>query len=698
MDPNNDIRRLHDVAGAPAAVAWLLQNRPPPKCSEDQVGYETSGLDCLLILIRMLYSVQLPIYTSNEHRLLAAEARNPALRLAWQNYTYEPGESQIMWARAKEEVLDVFKAEDPEKFDTSFDRLVDSPLMEETLWCRPEYQLYRYPLVKFGPGRRVVHLPDTYRRRTETIIIDRPLMSSRPTFQQYIDDTFRCREQRDGSKILKMVNEPSILRIPYSRPSYDDPVFPFSTLKDIYLPVADFDGETYTEVARRPHYTLIAAVGLRDDEGPFSDLVRTYSPMANQLIPMPSNPVLDGKWTLETGYPDYIMLYYLYMGNVEPHEGLARSDIYSDIRFGHAQSHPHTLENVALWKYLFAARSSLDPAVIVASPIELIAVRSAAALSVQEGLLAFTYQEFLDFIEAKPRDGTRWDPQVWSEVWQSDHLTVMVAVEPHMPVDCALAFTMVTRWAATRPPTLGVRILTVSTEEHHPEMVALLESQGIPEPQRFLILGLSQVRWKETVQIVSCNESNLAERVKSTIMRNNGQQVVIYFRSTVPLLEVFRDLNEKGWLAFKIDPSEHPDQVSRLMTAGALPSRALRVVEEFRSPFPLIGFDQIHIVLSSTSSKKVFDSVSRQIIEVVLPLSKQEKQEQLAWAYRWRGNPTTISVYIDHPTLPEFLDAGDPHRLLHVNNKQLGGFLSALASFDSWGIDPLRTARCFALD
>ncbi|RSL79422.1 hypothetical protein CEP51_007394 [Fusarium floridanum] len=267
-----------------------------------------------------------------------------------------------------------------------------------------------------------------------------------------------------------------------------------------------------------------------------------------------------------------------------------------------------------------------------------------------------------------------------------------------MPVDCTLALTIVTRWAATRPSTIGVRILTVSTEEHHPEMVALLESQGIPEPQRFLIPGLPQARWKEMVDIVSCNESNLAERVKSAIMRNNGQQVIIYFRSTVPLLEVFRDLNEKGWLAFKIDPLEVPDQVSRLMTAGALPSRALRVVEEFRSPFPLVGFDHIHVVLSSTSSKKDFDSVSRQIIDVVLPLSKQEKQEQLAWAYRWRGNPSTISVYIDHPTLPEFLDAGDPHRLLHVNNKQLGGFLSALASFDSWGIDPLRTARCFAPD
>ncbi|RSL55693.1 hypothetical protein CEP54_009259 [Fusarium duplospermum] len=377
---------------------------------------------------------------------------------------------------------------------------------------------------------------------------------------------------------------------------------------------------------------------------------------------------------------------------------LARSETHPDIRFGHAQYHHHTLENVTLWKYLFAAHSSLDPVVVVASSIELIAVRSAAALGVQEGLLAFTYQEFLDFIEAKPRDGTGWDPQVWSEVWQSDHLTVMVAVEPHIPVDCALALTMVTHWVATRPSTLGVRILTVSTEVQHPEMVALLDSQGVPEPQRFLIPGLPQVRWKEMVQIVSCNESNLAERVKSTVMRNNGQQVVIYFHPTVSLLEVFRDLKEKGWLASKIDPLALPDQVSRLMTAGALLSRALHAVEEFRSPFPLVGFDHIHIVLSSTSSKKVFDSVSRQVTEVALPLSKQEKQEQLAWAYRWRGNPSTISVYIDHPSLSEFLDAGDPHRCLHVNNKQLGGFVSALASFKSWGIDPLRTARCFAPD
>ncbi|KAL2670490.1 hypothetical protein Neosp_014278 [[Neocosmospora] mangrovei] len=372
---------------------------------------------------------------------------------------------------------------------------------------------------------------------------------------------------------------------------------------------------------------------------------------------------------------------------------LARSNTHPDIRFGHAQYHPHTLENAAVWKYLLSSIAYTKPVVVVASSCELIAIKSAAEdLDSRERLMTFTYQQFLDFLEEGRRDG---DSQTCFEAWQSDHLTVIVAIEPHMPVDCALALTMVTHWENTRPSTLGTRILTVLTEEYHPEVVALLESRAMPEPQRFLVPGLSQAQGKEIVQVVSSSESDLAERVNSKVMRNNGQQIIIYFHPTGALLEVLRDLKEKGWIASIVDPLALPHQISRLMTAGPLPSRALRVVEEFRSPFSLVGFDHIHVVLSSASSKKAFDSNTRQITEVMLPLSKQEKQEQLAWAYRWQGTPSTVSVYIDHPTLHEFLDAVNPHRLLRVNNEQLSGFVSALATLDDWGIDPLRAARCF---
>ncbi|RSL55670.1 hypothetical protein CEP54_009260 [Fusarium duplospermum] len=331
MDPSNDIRRLHDVARAPAAVAWLLQNRPPPTCSDEDIEYDTTGLDCLLIVLRMLYSVQLPIYASNDDRLRAAEARNPALRLAWQNYTYESGASRIHWAMVKKEVLDAFRSHEPDLFDanephsldTSFEKLVGSRLMEETFWCRPEYRLYQHPLVKIGSNWFVRILSNTSPLNLEPITIDRSNIRDfpEPTFQEHVDEHFGSFEH-DGSKMLHICNEPPIIRIRYMREPRGD-VFPFSTIKNIRIPVADIDGSTCTEVARRPYYTLIAAVALRDYQGynPH-DLVRTYSPMAHQLIPMPSHPVLDGgDWTLEMGESEEFMLFYLYMGNVEPHEG-----------------------------------------------------------------------------------------------------------------------------------------------------------------------------------------------------------------------------------------------------------------------------------------------------------------------------------------------------------------------------------------
>ncbi|EEU35475.1 uncharacterized protein NECHADRAFT_86218 [Fusarium vanettenii 77-13-4] len=221
MDPKNDICKLHDVAKAPAAVTWLLQNRPPPSSSEEDVGYDTSGLDCLLIVIRMLYSVKLSIYTSTDNRLEAAEARNPALRLAWQHYTYASGASRIQWAMAKKKVLDafisyepdMFDASEPHSFDTSSERLAGSKLMEETFWCRPEYRLYQQPLLKDGSGWVMKYLSDTPPLNLEPMEIDIATIRDfpEPTFQEHVDEHFGSFELEGGSTIRHMCNEPAII-------------------------------------------------------------------------------------------------------------------------------------------------------------------------------------------------------------------------------------------------------------------------------------------------------------------------------------------------------------------------------------------------------------------------------------------------------------------------------------------------------
>lgn len=123
----------------------------------------------------------------------------------------------------------------------------------------------------------------------------------------------------DGTDIMYMCNAPCIIRIMYETAS-DVESLPFATIKNIRVPIADFDGSNYTVVGERPYYTLVAVISLEDASDPPHDLVRTYSPMSNELILLPPNSVLDGgKWSLETEKSRRFMLFCVEMGNREPH-------------------------------------------------------------------------------------------------------------------------------------------------------------------------------------------------------------------------------------------------------------------------------------------------------------------------------------------------------------------------------------------
>lgn len=74
-------------------------------------------------------------------------------------------------------------------------------------------------------------------------------------------------------------------------------------------------------------------------------------------------------------------------------------------------------------------------------------------------------------------------------------------------------------------------------------------------------------------------------------------------------------------------------------------------------------------------------------------MSKHERKEQLAYAYRSQG-ASSVSVYVDRPAA-SFLQAGTRLRRLQVSNELLGGFIAALAGFKAWGIDALQVAGCF---
>ncbi|KAI8656142.1 hypothetical protein NCS55_01268900 [Fusarium keratoplasticum] len=329
---------------------------------------------------------------------------------------------------------------------------------------------------------------------------------------------------------------------------------------------------------------------------------------------------------------------------------LLQSDTEPYIAFGYAQYLSNVPSNATVWNHLLERVVPTEPVLVVAPPYEIPEV-------------AFSYEEFLDFVKRERRGAGR-GPEVWPKVSGLDRLIVMVAVEPHIPADCALSLAMVVHWASDRPSGLSMRVLTVSTSHDCPEMAALVTSKSMPEPKQFL-LDITRQQGAPRVKSDIGEESDVEERVKSNVARQDGSQVVVLFASDGPSKHLAISLRAQGWPITSI----HRRTPSYSMQLASTTSeehmcRVLHVQDPIRSPFPLTGFDHVHVVTNSTSTKVVFDAVTGQLTSTLAQTSKHERKEQLAYAYRSQG-ASSVSVYVDRPAA-SFLQAGTRLRRLQA--------------------------------
>ena len=123
----NDIRALDDD-GATAGMVHLLRYQLPLSTSVAEIGFDTSGLDCLLIVIRLLNSFLIPLSSDNYRD---AEVTNPILRLAWQNITRTESAVQD-WIKMKALVLEAFEPQGAQDSKPTFEGLAFSQLMKDT--------------------------------------------------------------------------------------------------------------------------------------------------------------------------------------------------------------------------------------------------------------------------------------------------------------------------------------------------------------------------------------------------------------------------------------------------------------------------------------------------------------------------------------------------------------------------------------
>jgi hypothetical protein len=75
-------------------------------------------------------------------------------------------------------------------------------------------------------------------------------------------------------------------------------------------------------------------------------------------------------------------------------------------------------------------------------------------------------------------------------------------------------------------------------------------------------------------------------------------------------------------------------------------------------------------------------------------MSAEEREDQVAVAFRAAKPPTRVTFYIHGRTVDEYVCAGRARRCLSVCNAQAGGFLGSVRQLKRWGLDT-DVASCF---
>ncbi|KAF5580048.1 X-pro dipeptidyl-peptidase [Fusarium subglutinans] len=298
-----DLRETLSLTRNRQAIRRSLQSQSPPLTLLDSNirDYKTDGLDCLIVLVRHIYSEVLDVYYSGEENK-TAEEKNPILALAWLDI--DP-EDKKAWADCKRHVLEVLNPAEGGTIQTCFASLVNSPLMNETFWSQDIHILFRACLEKsleansrwrhadLGPNPRAAMV------ELSTIVADR---NAKPdwTFRQFVRSPFKILKKHDKQQ-LNMCAAPAIIRV-HLKTNKDVEPFPFSTLKNFQIDIAGVNGSEPIVKDMLCGYTLIASVSLKEQR------IRTYRPLGEEIVR--GTGYLGRRWSLENREDGEFMLFY----------------------------------------------------------------------------------------------------------------------------------------------------------------------------------------------------------------------------------------------------------------------------------------------------------------------------------------------------------------------------------------------------
>ncbi|KAF4341437.1 hypothetical protein FBEOM_4598 [Fusarium beomiforme] len=311
MESINDMR-LNKKEHNFRHVARLLRTQVPPPTSIAAVKYDTQGIDCLIVVLRHIYSHMLPESMFQTQEDKDKETRNPMLALAWSDISRD---TESVWVEAKTEVLRLFQPSCAKDSKLRFEHLCHSDLMWETFWSRDEFTMFSGVMMK-QEGDPWKHVPTEGRRLIRSIMEVNRRGYPKLGFQDFINAHFMLQKKPSGRLMKYFCAAPKVIRVKYNTRKKGKP-FPFSTLKNIYVPVGDVKGSDTEPSKEKGHqkvsYTLIAVVSLADDR------IHLYDFMGEQIIPENPSPITGGEqWSLEDAKVGSFELFYMHAGHAKP--------------------------------------------------------------------------------------------------------------------------------------------------------------------------------------------------------------------------------------------------------------------------------------------------------------------------------------------------------------------------------------------
>lgn len=269
------------VPSEPKTAAQFLMQVAPFSVKPERAGFNTSGLDCLVVLIRRIYCCRIREQTWNKADFVALEAQNPILQYAWKHFQHQnPDENaKKACAREKRQLLKSLR-EGGDVFDSSFDTLATSTVMNKALWGTIEFVPFR-ETSRWGPGQDdflIENLTERERIAKESLLIWDCTSTDSESLQDFINRQFWYehgpRELQAGcwrtETRARYSLLPTFVCIRYT-PGSDSPrsrreLMEFVMPCDLPHPPTRADDDHFFRMrSDTRHYSLAAAVRLRGD-------------------------------------------------------------------------------------------------------------------------------------------------------------------------------------------------------------------------------------------------------------------------------------------------------------------------------------------------------------------------------------------------------------------------------------------------